>query len=658
MRNNSWVALAIVFAILVIALISSGLTGGVSFTTIDAPDGTDPEATAGDTLVFEAGSNMTITGDATTDTITFTSAITGSSANSFETMATTSGTSPVADSATDTLNLTAGDGVTVTGNSGTDVIVFDIAEDSIEEVDLHAVDSPVDEECLTYETTIGDFEWQGCGTSVSFDTVTTGTNSTATMTVDTGASILVESNAILQSNESVFSFWNDTGGTLFQCTAVYISGFDIPSDLPEAAISDSDAGTTPAIGLVTADVADGTEGKVIVAGAFTGIDTDTGEGWTPGDVLYLNDSGTSADDDCGNTLSMTRPANTDDSIQPMAVVGRAHATQGELIVIGSSKQNSLPNLPDDNVWVGEPDDTLPVETTLPDCDDSGGNHLNYDTSTNAFSCGSTGGAATNSFETMDTPAGTDPVADSPTDTLTWSSVNATIAIAGSATTDNIDLDAIGMNCTGCITSLNVSDDSFNVADIFYGNTLAGNPGLLADECYFTKDGGVGGGFICEGSTTNANEQLYLFPDVDGADTTDRIVVNSSEVTSVDGRSLTVGSGTLDADAELYTDTHTLWLEAPTAADDLQTIWTAVTNSYTITAITCESDQTVNFDLQIDDGTPTGVNGSDIACTTYATDSSLAGDTGLDAGERLDLAITSVSGSPTWVSISWTVTKND
>jgi len=85
---------------------------------------------------------------------------------------------------------------------------------------------------------------------------------------------------------------------------------------------------------------------------------------------------------------------------------------------------------------------------------------------------------------------------------------------------------------------------------------------------------------------------------------------------------------------------------------------AVTNTYTFTAISCESDQTVTFDLQVDDGTPTGVNGSDITCTTFATDSTLAGDTELAAGERLDLAITSVAGTPTWVSISWTVTKND
>lgn len=104
------------------------------------------------------------------------------------------------------------------------------------------------------------------------------------------------------------------------------------------------------------------------------------------------------------------------------------------------------------------------------------------------------------------------------------------------------------------------------------------------------------------------------------------------------------------------ETHTLVILSPTDASDLETIWAAVGQDYTITAITCESDQTVTFDLLIDDGTPAGVNGSDITCTVFDTDSDLAGDVGLDAGERLDLAIESVADNPGWVSISWTVVE--
>lgn len=46
--------------------------------------------------------------------------------NSFETVNTPSGTDPVADSATDTLNLTAGTGITITGTAGTDTVDFSL----------------------------------------------------------------------------------------------------------------------------------------------------------------------------------------------------------------------------------------------------------------------------------------------------------------------------------------------------------------------------------------------------------------------------------------------------------------------------------------------------------------------------------------------------
>lgn len=132
---------------------------------------------------------------------------------------------------------------------------------------------------------------------------------------------------------------------------------------------------------------------------------------------------------------------------------------------------------------------------------------------------------------------------------------------------------------------------------------------------------------------------------------------SADTNLTAGRSLTLTGDDVLADAELYTDSKTIYFESPTAADDFKTIWVAPT-AVTVTSISCESDQTVNFDLQVDDGSATGVNGSDIACTTFATDSSLAGDTTLASGDRMDIALTSVSGTPTWVSITFAYTKDD
>lgn len=51
-----------------------------------------------------------------------------------------------------------------TGELSADVVdQSKIADNAIQEEHLKAVDAAVDEECLTYESTTGDFEWQACG---------------------------------------------------------------------------------------------------------------------------------------------------------------------------------------------------------------------------------------------------------------------------------------------------------------------------------------------------------------------------------------------------------------------------------------------------------------------------------------------------------------
>ncbi len=157
-------------------------------------------------------------------------------------------------------------------------------------------------------------------------------------------------------------------------------------------------------------------------------------------------------------------------------------------------------------------------------------------------------------------------------------------------------------------------------------------------------------FTCDTDPVAAGE--YAAASIDGDD------VN----TNIAGRSLTLTAAspdTLDADVELYTDTAGIWFEDPTAVDDFESIWVVNGFAVTITKIWCESDQTVNMDLQIDDGTPADVNGADLVCdSTPALDESMGGDDTMADGDRLDLAITSVSGTPTFVSIMWTYTKDD
>lgn len=109
-----------------------------------------------------------------------------------------------------------------------------------------------------------------------------------------------------------------------------------------------------------------------------------------------------------------------------------------------------------------------------------------------------------------------------------------------------------------------------------------------------------------------------------------------------------------ADSDQAT-TMCIYIEDPTADDDLASIWANKTaNDFLLTEIWAESDQTVAFDLQVDDGTPADVNGTDITpAAGEAEDTSLSGDTTVAAGEELDLVVTSVTNTPTWVSICWT-----
>ena len=79
---------------------------------------------ATDTLTLVAGSNMTITTNASGDTITFASSGVPGSQNVFTTFAVSGQNNVVADGTTDTLTLVAGSGIGITTNSSTDTITI------------------------------------------------------------------------------------------------------------------------------------------------------------------------------------------------------------------------------------------------------------------------------------------------------------------------------------------------------------------------------------------------------------------------------------------------------------------------------------------------------------------------------------------------------
>ncbi|BCV06829.1 MAG: hypothetical protein CM15mV144_230 [Caudoviricetes sp.] len=105
------------------------VTGGGSvseaFKTISVSGQSDVVAdAAADTLTLVAGSNMTITTNASGDEITFASSGGGGSQNLFSTVSVSGQSDVVADSTTDTLTLVAGSNITLTTDASSDSITI------------------------------------------------------------------------------------------------------------------------------------------------------------------------------------------------------------------------------------------------------------------------------------------------------------------------------------------------------------------------------------------------------------------------------------------------------------------------------------------------------------------------------------------------------
>jgi hypothetical protein len=114
---------------------------------------------------------------------------------------------------------------------------------------------------------------------------------------------------------------NTTGATLTKGTVVYISGATGQNPTVSKAIATSDATSAQTLGVMTADLANNSNGYVTVIGLVTDIDTSA---YTDGQQLYL--SGTTA-----GALTGTKPYAPVHLVY-VAIVEHAHPTQGKLFV--------------------------------------------------------------------------------------------------------------------------------------------------------------------------------------------------------------------------------------------------------------------------------------------------------------------------------------
>ena len=130
----------------------------------------------------------------------------------------------------------------------------------------------------------------------------------------------------LEGNALFLNVYNDTGSILNKGKAVYVTGYDSTTGLPEVSLADNtSAASAKTIGLVYTDIASATSGKALVYGLFEEVNTLS---YFAGNRLYLSTSG---------NLTNTNPAPNSES-QFVGTVLEA-ATAGKMLVTPQESYN-------------------------------------------------------------------------------------------------------------------------------------------------------------------------------------------------------------------------------------------------------------------------------------------------------------------------------
>lgn len=131
-----------------------------------------------------------------------------------------------------------------------------------------------------------------------------------------------------------------TAGTINKGQVVYIVTNDTTDYTVELADADNSA-TMPAIGIVASTITDSAAGTVVMSGAVENMDTDT---WSVGDELYVSTT--------AGTLTNSKPTGATTAIQKVAQVVIDNVSTGLIQVFGAGRVNDHPNMPEDNVVIG------------------------------------------------------------------------------------------------------------------------------------------------------------------------------------------------------------------------------------------------------------------------------------------------------------------
>jgi hypothetical protein len=283
--------------------IIGGGSASDSFKTISVSGQSDVVADSStDTLSFVAGSNVTITTNATSDSITFASTDTNTTYSISAETATGGANLRLTDSSagTDDVKISAGTNMTVT-RTDANTITLDSTGN------YTSVDSITYPDYITFDTTP--------------ETVPTATGS---IYWDSGdglpATVLNANVTIGLGQEQVALVKNDTGASIAKGKVVYING--AAGQRPTITLSDADTEATSSktFGITAEAIADEAEGFVVTFGVLRGVNT---LGLTEGAALWLSST--------AGGYTTTVPAEPAHSVF-IGYVVKAHETAGEIFV--------------------------------------------------------------------------------------------------------------------------------------------------------------------------------------------------------------------------------------------------------------------------------------------------------------------------------------
>ncbi len=177
--------------------------------------------------------------------------------------------------------------------------------------------------------------------AVQADSSLTAISSSHAVASDTSisASHAVKADLADDANDLIINVKNTSGSPITKGQVLHATG--VTGENINVELADNTAAASmPGFAIANQAISTNATGQAIVSGRIVGINT---AGLTAGDNVYVNSSG---------GFTGTKPTGSA-LIQNIGVVGKVNASDGELVVLGSGRSNDLPNIAENNLWLGD-----------------------------------------------------------------------------------------------------------------------------------------------------------------------------------------------------------------------------------------------------------------------------------------------------------------